>query len=596
MIKSACPLDCYDGCGLYYLKDENRFKAIKDEPVNGTLCAHLYNQYLKEPRILTPRIDGKEVSLEEALDEVAKVIDNKKWLLWRGSGHFGVMRYVTNILAKELNGYITKGSLCDSAGEAGIKEGRGVNKTLPLDIIKNSELIVVWGRNLSVTNSHILPYLNGKKVVVIDPIKTPIAKRASLHLQIKPRSDFYLAILLSRFIYMEQAQDEEWLEKFAPDWEDFYEFTQTFRIKAILEHIGISLDDLGDLLYLLQNHKTTFLVGVGPQKYSIGHYVLWAIDSLAATLGLFGKKDCGVAYLGNSLYGVDNIFNYKLPAVSHPLTPFRDFESIIVQGGNPAFSMPNSNRVKKELEEVENLIYFGLWENETSKLARVVIPAKNFLEKRDLRFSYGHPYVEEMRKALDFDGGVSEYEFTKEILKRFNKEELLRDEDFYINHFISFCKNIGDGRYIVKDYENIPYENGFGEDGDEEFIFIDEFYDDFEDNKHLKFVDYKKEDSTQDYYLITAKAKKSLNSQFERYEYIHLPPNSGFKDGESVVVESKWGFLIGKAKIDDNLRDDCVLIYNSVNGVNRITPNLVSQEGECAIYQEVKVTLNKIKS
>ena len=51
--------------------------------------------------------------------------------------------------------------------------------------------------------------------------------------------------------------------------------------------------------------------------------------------------------------------------------------------------MPDSSRVCKEFDKVENLIYFGLYENETSKRAKIVIPAKNFFEKEDVRLSYG---------------------------------------------------------------------------------------------------------------------------------------------------------------------------------------------------------------
>ncbi len=49
--------------------------------------------------------------------------------------------------------------------------------------------------------------------------------------------------------------------------------------------------------------------------------------------------------------------------------------------------MPSSINVKNELSKVKNLIYFGLYENETSKMADIVIPAKNFFEKDDIRFS-----------------------------------------------------------------------------------------------------------------------------------------------------------------------------------------------------------------
>lgn len=313
MIHTACPLDCFDACSVICDRENpSKLVAGSDVPyTNGVLCSHLYSHIHKEERIEEPMIDGEVVSMSEALDAVAKAFSRESWLLWRGSGNLGLMQQVTNLLAKESGGILTHGSLCDGAGDAGIVEGRGVNRLLPIEQIESSEVVVVWGRNITVTNSHLMPYLEGKDIVVIDPVETKIAKEANLHIQIKPRSDFYLAILLSRFIIMEDAEDREWLDKYASEWEEFYDFTRSFRIKAILEHIGLSLNDIGDLLLKLESKRVVFLVGAGVQRFEIGDSTLRAIDALAAILGLFGRDGCGVSYLSNSKLGFKRIFESK---------------------------------------------------------------------------------------------------------------------------------------------------------------------------------------------------------------------------------------------------------------------------------------------
>jgi anaerobic selenocysteine-containing dehydrogenase len=253
------------------------------------------------PRIEKPRVNGVEVSMAEALDAAAAALSQSPLLQWRGSGHLGVMQSVTNLLIEKLGATRTFGSLCDGAGEAGILAGRGYNRQLPPEQIAKADVVVVWGRNLTVTNSHIMPFIEGKKLIVIDPVATPIAKRADMHLQIQPRSDFLLAIMLARFIVMENAENTEWLEEHAGDFEDFYEFTQDFRIVSALKQIGTELGEIGELLEYLIGQRVVFLLGAGPQKYSNGHAVFHAIDSLAATLGLFGREGCGVSYLGNHI-------------------------------------------------------------------------------------------------------------------------------------------------------------------------------------------------------------------------------------------------------------------------------------------------------
>jgi anaerobic selenocysteine-containing dehydrogenase len=255
--------------------------------------------------------------------------------------------------------------------------------------------------------------------------------------------------------------------------------------------------------------------------------------------------------------------------------------------------MPCRNRVVEELKKVKNLIYFGLYENETSKLADIIIPAKNFLEKDDVRLSYGHYYVQKMNKAYDSDIGINEYDFTAQILKRLNLEPL-EEEEYYINFWLKQAIRDKD-RLISPAYEELPYKDGFGEDGDEEFEFVDEFYDDFEDIKALRRFRKSIKKDLDEYYLITPKSSKMLNTQFGEVErVVYLNPNIGIEDGEEVIVKSIWGELKLEAKLTNDLRDDCVLIKYAVAGVNRLTPPISSLEGDSACYGDVKVKVVKV--
>jgi anaerobic selenocysteine-containing dehydrogenase len=591
---TACGLDCYDACNIIH--EEGKLKGDKDHPAgNGALCAVL-NKYMdKTERITKPRVGGKEVSMEEALAAVAEALKEEKNLLWRGSGNVGVMQEVTDLFMEEIGGSLTKGSLCDGAGAAGIEEGRGVNRTLPLEQIEKAEVVVVWGRNITVTNSHLMPYLEGKKLIVIDPVRTEIAKKADIFLQITPRTDYYIAIMIARFIFMEDSEAKEWMEEFAPDFEDFYDYTREHRIKAILEYIDMDLGDFGRVLNYLRDRRVVFLIGTGVQKYSTGSYTLHAIDSLAAVLGLFGREGCGVSYLGNSKLGFVNPFENACKRVGKVDTEFSAFDTVLVQGGNPAESMPDSNRVRAELEAVKNLIYFGLYENETSKLAKIVIPAKTFFEKEDVRLSYGHQYVTPMKKIKESEIGISEYDFTKYLFDTFGFSGL-ESEEYYINAWLSQC-NEHEGRLVSPAYESLPYHEGFGEDGDDEFEFIEDYYDDFINTK--RFTKYRKQSKKKPkdemLWLITPKSSKSINTQFGRDNRVQLNPVHGFLDGEKVKVSSAHGEHIFEVKCSEYLRGDTALITSNTIGVNYLTPSIISEEGESACYQEVKVMIEKIE-
>lgn len=583
---TACGLDCYDACKIVVEKDTfPKIAGDKEHPAgNGALCVLLNKSIHEAARIESPRIDGHEVSMDEAMKAVADTFKKETSLLWRGSGNMGVMQEVTNLFMEQVEGTLTKGSLCDGAGNAGILKGRGVNKTLPLEQIAQADTVVVWGRNVTVTNAHIMPYLEGKKIVVIDPVKTAIAKRADFHLQIQPRTDYYIAMMLARLIFMEDSQDDEWMDEFAPE----------HQIKSILEYCGTDLGEMGRVLNYLRNQKVVFLVGAGIQKYSTGASVMHGIDSLAATLGLFGKEGCGVSYFGNSQMGFVNPFDTECNRVSKVVTDFSAFKTVLVQGGNPGESMPDSTRVQDELDSVENLIYFGLYENETSKRAKIVISAKNFFEKEDVRLSYGHQYVEKMNKVMDSEIGISEYDFTKYLFDVFGFAGL-ESEEYYINAWLTQCKKQGE-HYISPAYEETPYDEGFGEDGDDEFEFIEDYDDDFTNTKRFrkyrKTSKNKKIDET--YWLLSPKSSKALNTQFKRGNEVQLHSEQGYEEEETVRLSSEYGEYDFIVKHNDDIRSDSVVITSNTLGLNTLTPSIVSDEGENACYQEVKVTIERV--
>jgi len=594
MIQTACPLDCWDACGITVDPQyPDKLVATENHPTgNGALCALTKKHFHEEPRITVPRVDGQAVSMEAALDAVAEALREKKTLLWRGSGNLGVMQQVTDLLMARIGGTLTSGSLCDSAGQAGVEAGRGINRILPPEQIAKSEVVVVWGRNLTVTNKHLLPYLEGKKLIVIDPIRTKIAKKADIHLQIKPRTDLYLALLLARFSIMENGEDHAWLESFGSDWEEFYEFTREFRIKAILEYMGLSLDSMGDMLNLIQNHRTVFLVGIPLQHHRLGHATLHAIDSLAAILGLFGREGCGVSYMGNSRQGFENPFAVKVPRVPIVTTPFESFETVIVQGGNPAASMPDTHRVEAALDHVETLIYFGLHENETSTRARIVIPAKTFLEKEDIRLSYGHQYVTPMHHVINSEVGISEYDFAEAVISRLGLEPL-EEETHYLKHWMDQCQTHND-HAVSPIFDPLPYADGFGKDGGEEFVFIDEYDDDNEPAAFRRFRKPKPYVFDGEYWLLTPKSLHALNSQYVRQRSVYLPPSAGFAQGERVRLSNEWGSLELEVVLSDDIHRECALVYVSTPGVNRLTPSYLSEEGQGACYSEAKVRIERI--
>lgn len=572
---TACPLDCYDACRIK--AEDISLKGDKNHPVTkGYLCPNM-NHFSEYARIVSPRYLGKEISLDKAFELLLGVLKEtppEEVLYFRGSGNIGLMQRCTEHVFARMGAVGTSGSLCDGAGEAGIIAGRGVNYHLSPEMVAQSDVVVVWGRNIHTTHSHLLPFLNGKTLIVIDPVETPLASKADLHIQIKPRGDLHLALLLSRFAMIEGIHDEDFLNEHAGGYKDYYELTQTVRIKATLEAIGVSLAEIGVMLSMIAGKKCSILVGVGVQKYRHGADVLRAIDGFAAIMGLFGKSGCGVSYLGDSLKQIEVPFAQCKRKTAKPIVDFSKYNCVFVQGANPLAQMPASLKVREEFSRVKFKVYFGVYENETSSVSDLVIPAKIFLEKNDFRSSYGDYTLQEMKQSRVGNIGVSEYELAKELCTGLEIE--LEEEDAYLEKFRSQIR-MAEGVGYRDDIPEIPYAEGFNDD---EFEFLDE-------------VEAIKEES-ETYFLITAKHPKGLNSQFYRPEGAFFHPEAGWEEGCKVMLSTPQGATEMVVKHDDRLRKDCVLIYSGTPDVNVLTPALKSFEGECAVYQEYKIKVEKI--
>jgi anaerobic selenocysteine-containing dehydrogenase len=238
--------------------------------------------------------------------------------------------------------------------------------------------------------------------------------------------------------------------------------------------------------------------------------------------------------------------------------------------------MPDTLRVRESLSKVKNVVYFGLHENETSEAAHLVIPAKSFLYKNDVRTSYGHNGISFMPKQKDSDVGIGEYELSAYLCREFGIA--IEDESFYIEHFKSFAQEANDGTLYVKGRENIPYQDGF-DTQNREFVFLDEL--DLDTNE------------SEGMFLVTSKSLKSLNSQFERQESVYMHSSLGYAEGEEVMISSKSGSVKLRVKHNDDLRKDCVLIYSGTKGVNNLTTSKRSFSGNSAIFQENKVEINR---
>jgi len=205
LIRTTCPRDCYDACGILVVKTGgviDRVKGDPDHPVaRGTLC---------------PKGEGRfePVSWDEALEMIAgrlqpilaefggeTIIQTHYTGTFSLIGYAFPLRFFHKIGATEVD----PDTVCNKAGHAALEAtfGSSLDGFDP-QTARDAACILVWGANPSALHAHKhwLAEAPGK-VIVIDPIRHPTAEAADLHLQPFPGTDAAPAFALLHVIRRE---------------------------------------------------------------------------------------------------------------------------------------------------------------------------------------------------------------------------------------------------------------------------------------------------------------------------------------------------------------------------------------------------------
>lgn len=558
----ACPLDCFDGCEAILI--DGKIKGNSEHPTTKSKLCVNFASLLKENYLENAYINKRKTSLDDALEllvEKLKKTDPSKTLYYKGSGNLGVMQSAPKSFFSEYGSVFTRGSLCEGAGEEGLVLGRGRCVNPPIQKLIDSDVIIVWGRNFSVTSPHMYSLVKDKIFITIDPISTPIARKSDLHLQINPKTDHELALLLTRFAYMEDIEDEEFIEKHGQGADWFFDLAKSRPLVSYEKTTGLCLKDITKLFEIIKGKSVSLMLGLGVQKYYEGANIIRAIDSFAAYIGLHNKEKGGVWYLSDSGYGYESPFISKpKKQVNLPEVDFSSYDLVFIQGANPVVSSPNTQKLIDGLKN-SFVVYFGISLNDTCEYADIVIPSSNFKAKKDVRLSYGHEYIaisnviEEKQK-----NSISEYDFTKYMFDKFGFNGLVSEDDA-INYYIN--KKRDDHSFL------------------DSFEFLEEL-------EVESLYEKKKED---EFYFLTCKRKDSLNSQFKENDYLYMHPSVEFDNGDRVNVSSLNGKASFIVKLDENIKNDCVVAYAGNKKANYVTPHKSDEEAYSAIFQEVLVSI-----
>ena len=388
-LTTACPLDCPDGCSLEVTVEGDTITKIDAVPVGaaanplteGWICRKVRRMTRRvhgEGRLTTPlrRVGAKgagefePISWDEALDEVAarirSAIDEHGPsavvpYLYNSSASVFESDGLTPLLFEALEAAEVEHTICAATAA---KAWRLVLGTLasadPIDVA-DSDLIVVWGGNPTVSNSHFAPLVEerakaGATVVVIDPRRTPAADRATRHLAVRPGTDVVLAMAAAAELERRGAVDRTFVDQHVDGADEYLAACAEWTVDRAADVCGLTTDEVTGFVDDLVGASAPMLrVGWGMERNRNGGAAHRAALSLWLLAGAFGRPGAGVvgstspaedptggsvrnAVLGGGPYPNRRIVNMNrfgavLGGEGGPV------DVLLVQGSNPAATL-----------------------------------------------------------------------------------------------------------------------------------------------------------------------------------------------------------------------------------------------------------------
>ncbi|UCD02094.1 MAG: molybdopterin-dependent oxidoreductase [Promethearchaeota archaeon] len=516
----TCTKDCYGSCvfkGIWNDKArEYKFLSaypLKDHPfTNGFFCQKFnrrqeliyHSDRLKNPLIRTgsKHINSfKPINLKKAIDIISKKLieikerrDPTSILGAFYSGNSGLISmYAPLRFFGKLGATVTSGGICNEGGCAGLKKLFGTYSTTNPFQLNNpsTQLIVIWGSNLSENNIHAYFLVkktvkSGTKLIVVDSRRTLIAEKAHTFLHIFPGTEYLLAKMIINELIVRKEYDENFLHKHVDSFSSIFLEVAKIDKKKLLSQIGINYQTFQDFIELLIQfkHHTLFNIGYGVQKDFYGGRIIITIALIQILLGNIGKPGTGLIYsqsdflkplispLQNYIAQGESEFKIKeIPIIKLGSSlSSGNYEMLFIYNFNPASSLPNQNLLRRALSD-KNLftVVIDLFLNETTKYADIVIPAKFDLETDDFISGYYIPSLSvNIGGPCPYKDCMSNYEFFQRLAWKIGYENLgifqESEKEIFNNCLNMLPSNVQEdinlrGYYLLFDNNSVPFNN-----------------------------------------------------------------------------------------------------------------------------------------
>ncbi|WP_138751255.1 molybdopterin-containing oxidoreductase family protein [Paenibacillus sinopodophylli] len=439
VVRSVCPFDCPDTCGLSVTFEEGKIVKINgdvDHPVTrGAICnkvRHLHERVYHPERLLYPmrRIGAKgslafeQITWEEAYNEIAQRMRSiiqkegaQAILPYSFYGNMGVLnaegmdrRFFNRLGASQLDR-----TICNAAGSTGYGYTMGGSIGIDPEDTVHTKLFLIWGCNLVSTNMHQTMLAtearkNGATIIHIDVHRNRTSAWADQFIHLRPGTDAALALGMMHVIIRDGLANQHFLDQHTLGFDELAAEAERYTPDYVADITGVPAAEIEELARLYGTASPSFIrIGNGLQHHDNGGMTVRTIACLPALTGQWGIRGGG-AMKGNSWYSRLNGKQIERPDLM--LDPdvrtinmnqlgdaLLDLEPAVkmlfVYNSNPAVVAPDQNRVRAGLlREDLFTVAHDLFLTDTCKYADIVLPATSHFENLDLYTSYWHLYIQ----------------------------------------------------------------------------------------------------------------------------------------------------------------------------------------------------------
>jgi formate dehydrogenase major subunit/formate dehydrogenase alpha subunit len=327
------------------------------------------------------------------------------------------------------------------------------------DIANEAKAIFVIGSNTTEQHPVIGMRLRqavkqrGALLIVADPRRIPLTDYATLHLRHKPGTDNALINGLMHIILENGWEDQPFIAERTEGFEALQALVQEYPPDRVAEITGVPVEQLYQAAEIMGTTRPmAVLWAMGITQHITGVHNVMNLANLQMLLGNLGVPGGGV----NPLRGQNNVQGAcdmgGLPNVYPAYQPVTNDEvrqkfetawgatssnkagmtvteiipgildgkikALYIMGEDPLMSDPDTNHIRKCLEECDFIVLQDIFPTETAPYADVLLPGVSFAEK-DGTFTNTERRIQLVRKALEPQGEAREdWRITASLAKR----------------------------------------------------------------------------------------------------------------------------------------------------------------------------------